>query len=63
MRNTGLDPATNVDLRDTIPASTEYEPGSLSIVAGANAGAKTDAATTTRPNSSGGVVFRLGEHA
>ncbi len=64
VRNTGLDPATNVVFRDAIPANTDYVPNSLSIVAGANAGPKTDAPDDDAAEFvSGGVVFRLGELA
>ena len=51
VRNTGLDPATNVVFRDAIPASTDYVSDSLSIVAGANQGPRPTRRTTTRPNS------------
>ena len=37
--------ATNLVLTDAIPANTTYKPGTLRVSAGANAGAKTDAAT------------------
>jgi uncharacterized repeat protein (TIGR01451 family) len=38
-----LDAAANVILQDVIPANTTYQPGTLVITAGANAGPKTDA--------------------
>jgi uncharacterized repeat protein (TIGR01451 family)/MYXO-CTERM domain-containing protein len=41
--NTGNDAAINVVLSDPIPAGVTYVPGSLSITAGPNMGAKTDA--------------------
>ena len=64
VRNTGLDPATNVVFRDAIPASTDYVPNSLSIVAGANQGPRPTRRTATQAEFvSGGVVFRLGELA
>ncbi len=44
MRNVGQDNATQTVMRDTLPASVSYVSGSLSVVSGANAGAKTDAA-------------------
>ena len=39
-----LDAAVDVILKDVIPANTTYTPGSLVVIAGANAGPKTDAA-------------------
>jgi len=42
--NTGADAADDVVLYDPIPALTTYVPGSLQIVSGTGAGAKTDAA-------------------
>ncbi len=64
VRNTGLDPATNVAFRDAIPASTDYVEGSLNIVAGANQGPKTDAVDGDAAEFvAGGVNFRLGELA
>ena len=44
--NTGNDIATGSFVTDAIPAGLIYTPGSLSITAGANAGAKTDVAST-----------------
>jgi hypothetical protein len=64
--NSGLDAAGNVVLTDPIPANSHYVPGSLQIVSGANAGAKTDAAGDDQAefNSTGNaVVFRLGTGA
>jgi uncharacterized repeat protein (TIGR01451 family) len=43
MQNTGQDNATTVVMRDTLASNLTYVPGSLSIVNGPNAGAKTDA--------------------
>jgi uncharacterized repeat protein (TIGR01451 family) len=43
--NTGNDFADNTVLTDPIPANTAYVPGSMQVSAGANAGAKTDAAS------------------
>ena len=43
LSNTGIDAGTNLVLKDSIPANTAYVPGSLVILTGANAGAKTDA--------------------
>ncbi|WP_322919226.1 hypothetical protein [Nocardioides renjunii] len=42
--NTGEDAATNAVVTDPIPAGTSFVPGSLRVTAGANQGAKTDAA-------------------
>jgi clumping factor A len=42
--NAGNDTAVDVVLEDAIPTGTSYVPGSIEIVSGANAGAKTDAA-------------------
>ena len=64
--NTGQDGATNIVLTDTIPASTSYVPGSLQVTAGANAGAKTDAAADDQANfdaAGNRVLFRLGSGA
>jgi uncharacterized repeat protein (TIGR01451 family)/MYXO-CTERM domain-containing protein len=64
--NTGADAAEDVVLYDAIPALTTYVPGSLTIVSGAGAGAKTDAAGDDRAEfdaSAGEVVFRLGSGA
>ena len=67
LSNTGQDTATNVILTDNIPAYTTYVPGSLRIVSGPNAGAKTDASGDDQADyvSSGTphVVFRLGTGA
>jgi uncharacterized repeat protein (TIGR01451 family) len=43
VKNVGLDAAVNTWVFDAIPAGTSYEPDSLRIIDGANAGAKTDA--------------------
>jgi uncharacterized repeat protein (TIGR01451 family) len=43
MSNTGQDVAASVVARDTLPANTSFVAGSMSVVTGANAGAKTDA--------------------
>ena len=64
--NTGQDAATNLVFRDPIPANTTFVPGSLQVVAGANAGAKSDAAGDDQAefNAAGNlVVFRLGTGA
>ena len=41
MRNTGQDHAAGGTMRDTLPANATYVPGSLQVVSGPNAGAKT----------------------
>ncbi len=62
--NTGNDTAIDVILDDPIPAGTTYVPGSLSIVSGANAGAKSDALGDDQAEFDGtSVVFRLGTGA
>ena len=61
-----LDAAGKVVLTDPIPANTQYVPGSLRIVSGANAGSKTDAAGDDQAEfnaASNAVVFRLGAGA
>ncbi len=61
--NTGQDPAINSFLTDVIPANTTYVPGSIVIVSGANAGAKTDAAGDDQANFDAGnnqIVVRAG---
>ncbi|WP_353648310.1 LPXTG cell wall anchor domain-containing protein [Nakamurella sp. A5-74] len=42
--NTGADFADNAVIRDPLPAGITYSPGTLSVLTGANPGAKTDAA-------------------
>ncbi len=64
--NTGQDAAKNVVLTDIIPANTQYVPGTLRIVSGANAGAKTDAPGDDQAefvSAGNDVVFRLGTGA
>ncbi|MBI3791688.1 MAG: DUF11 domain-containing protein [Gemmatimonadetes bacterium] len=65
--NTGQDGALNVVLIDSIPAGTTYVPGSLQIVSGAGAGAKTDAAGDDQgefdATGSKRIVVRLGTGA
>jgi len=64
--NTGNDDAIDVVLQDSIPAFTNYVPGSLQVVSGANAGFKTDASGDDQADYDGGnnqVVFRLGTGA
>jgi uncharacterized repeat protein (TIGR01451 family) len=64
--NSSGDAAGNVVLTDPIPANTHYVPGSLQIVSGVNAGAKTDAAGDDQAQfdaAGNDVVFRLGARA
>jgi uncharacterized repeat protein (TIGR01451 family) len=68
MTNTGVDTATNVILRDVIPAGTTYLPGTLLVAmdpSGAT-GSKTDQAGDDTAEYDGGgnrVIFRLGLNA
>ncbi len=64
--NTGADFADNAVIRDPLPANTTYVPGSLSVLAGAGQGAKTDAAgddTAEYVAASRLVRFRVGTGA
>ena len=64
--NNGLDAAEKSVLRDPIPAGTAYVPGSINIISGANAGAKTDVAGDDQAEFDGAknqVVVRLGNGA
>ena len=64
VNNTGEDAATGVVLTDVIPTGTTYVAGSLQVVTGANAGAKTDATGDDQAEISGSnITFRLGEGA
>ncbi len=66
MRNVGQDNATQTTMRDTLPANVTYVGGSLSVVSGANAGAKTDAAGDDQMEyvaASRTVVARVGTGA
>jgi uncharacterized repeat protein (TIGR01451 family) len=66
IKNNGQDPSLETVLTDPIPSGTTFEPGTLQITAGANAGVKTDAVAddqanyATAPNR---VLFRLGTSA
>ncbi|MFI5370517.1 MAG: SdrD B-like domain-containing protein [Candidatus Eisenbacteria bacterium] len=65
-RNTGNDGATNVVARDTLPVNTTYVPGSLVVVSGANAGAKSDGSGDDQAEYDGvnrRVIFRIGTGA
>ena len=64
--NNGEDPSVDTKLIDPIPVGTIYIPGSMSITAGANLGAKTDAATDDQADYSSGtneLTIRLGTGA
>ncbi len=66
MRNVGQDHAGKTVMRDTLPAGVTYEPGTLAVVSGPNAGAKTDAAGDDQMDYLSGsrtVVARLGTSA
>lgn len=66
MKNVGQDNAVQTVMRDTLPANATYVPGSFSVVFGANAGAKTDAAGDDQMEyvaASRTVVARLGTGA
>ena len=66
MRNTGQDHAIACVMRDTLPANAAYVPGSLQVVSGPNAGAKTDGAGDDQMDYVSGsriVVARLGTGA
>ncbi len=64
--NNGSDTSTNTVLTDTLPSQVTFVPGSLEIVSGANAGAKTDASGDDQAEFTPGsstVTFRLGAGA
>jgi uncharacterized repeat protein (TIGR01451 family) len=64
--NTGNDGAIANILTDAIPANTTYVAGTLQVVSGANAGAKSDTAGNDQAEFDSGnnrVVFRLGTGA
>jgi len=66
MQNRGGDGATEVVARDTLPANATYVSGSLAVVTGANAGAKTDGAGDDQAEyvaASRSIVARLGTGA
>lgn len=65
-KNTGTDNSVNTVLVDDLPVGVTYVPGSLKITAGANVGAKTDAAGDDQGEyvaASRRVVVRLGTGA
>src|SRR5437867_3813855 len=64
--NTGGDASGQTVLRDPLPANTNFVPGSLEILTGANAGTKTDALGDDQAEFDAGnsrMVFRLGTGA
>jgi uncharacterized repeat protein (TIGR01451 family) len=66
MKNLGLDTSVQTELRDTLPSTLDYVPGSLSVVSGPNVGAKSDAAGDDQAEyvaASRSVVMRLGTGA
>ncbi len=66
VHNAGSDAAEAAVVRDTIPANTTYDAGSMAILAGANAGAKSDAGGDDQAEfvaASNEVVFRVGTGA
>jgi uncharacterized repeat protein (TIGR01451 family) len=65
-QNRGGDGATAIVARDTLPANTTFVPGSITILTGANPGAKTDAAGDDQAEYAAGprsVTVRLGTGA
>ena len=66
MLNSGDDAAIQTVMRDTLPANATFVPGSISVLSGANAGAKTDAAGDDQAEYVAGsrsIVARLGAGA
>ncbi len=66
LRNTGNDASLNTVARDTIPANTAYVAGSMTVLNGPNAGAKSDGAGDDQAEfdvAGNRVVFRLGTGA
>jgi len=64
--NTGIDTAEDVVLTDAVPSATAYVAGSLQVLSGSGAGAKTDAASDDQAEYDAvndRVVFRLGAGA
>jgi len=64
--NTGIDTAEDVVLTDPIPGATTYVAGSLQVLSGSGAGAKTDSASDDQAEYDAvndRVVFRLGAGA
>lgn len=66
LTNSGLDGAVQTVVRDTLPVNATYVPGSLTVVSGANAGAKTDATGDDQAEYTAAarrVTFRVGTGA
>lgn len=64
INNTGRDNLVDVVLDDALPAGTNYVPGSLEILSGANPGVKSDAAGDDQAErTASGVRFRVGAGA
>ncbi len=66
LRNTGNDSAMQTVVRDTLPASLTYVAGTMSVLNGPNAGAKTDAAADDQAEyvaATRTIVARLGTGA
>ena len=66
LTNTGNDASANTVVQDTIPANAVYVPGSIVIVSGPNAGAKSDAAGDDQAEYDAAtrrVIARLGTGA
>jgi conserved repeat domain len=64
--NSGSDAAINTSLVDPLPVGITYQPGSLEIVSGANAGVKTDASGDDQAEYDAAnrrIVMRLGNSA
>jgi uncharacterized repeat protein (TIGR01451 family) len=64
VRNKGTDPATNVELVDSLYGAMDYVAGSSRILTGPNTGLKTDAIGDDQVDVNGSVIkFRLGSGA
>lgn len=66
MRNTGQDHAVACVMRDTLPANAAFVPGSMQVLSGPNAGAKTDGTGDDQMDYVGAsrtIVARLGTGA
>ncbi|WP_395681486.1 DUF11 domain-containing protein [Dokdonella sp.] len=64
--NSGNDTATQAVFDDVIPVGTDFVPGSIEVIAGANAGPKTDASGDDQAEYDGAtrrVIVRLGTGA
>jgi uncharacterized repeat protein (TIGR01451 family) len=62
--NKGTDPASNMELVDSLYGAMDYVPNSCQILTGANAGPKTDFIGDDQVDVNGNVIkFRLGKNA